>query len=49
MKKKIKPSKDYQDGFKRACLLIVGDGVKWSKEERRLFNAVSRKYFGKKR
>lgn len=37
-----------EKGFERACLLIMGDKVKWTPAERRLCNRVTRKLFGKK-
>lgn len=39
----------FEAGFERACLLIIGNKVSWTSQERRLFNKVSRKLFGKKR
>lgn len=42
-------AKGFDNGFERACLLIMGNGVKWTNAERRLANRVTRKLFGKKR
>lgn len=39
----------YHNGFFRACELIMSAGKKWKVEDRRLFNKVSRKLFGRKR
>lgn len=39
----------YSKGFTRACLLITGDKIKWTTRERKLFNKITRKLFGKKR
>jgi hypothetical protein len=39
----------FEAGFERACLLIFGNGVKWTPAERRIANRVTRKLFGGKR
>lgn len=42
-------SKEFIRGFARLAVLIIGSNVKWTNEERRLFNRSTRKFFGKKR
>ncbi len=45
----MKPSKDYIRGFERACTLILGTKVKWTRADIELRAHVARKFFGKKR
>lgn len=39
----------YKAGFERACLLILGTKIRWTKQDLLLRAKATRKLFGKKR
>lgn len=45
----MKLSKDFERGFTRCALRMLGRDVKWTNAERKLFNRITRMLFGKKR